>query len=118
MSLATFMDHRCRVRKFNEVVTPTREQANSYSSAATSAEEPVGFTTMPAGRLNRGPGARPTGALIALLPTGASVNMNDVLEVFAGPDAPRQFRVIAEPTRPRNHHTEAPCEPVTGALPA
>jgi hypothetical protein len=114
--IASMFDHMCRVRTFAETVTGAqRSLISSYSAESASAEEPCALGSAKFGATDGGKGNRREGSTLVYLGIDASLARNDVLEVFDGPNAPVNLKVLSV-DRPRGHHTECICEPFTGAL--
>lgn len=107
-------DHTARVHRLTETVNEYREAVNAYVAGATIPCALVPPKFRPA---QTDAGTRLDGLVELYADADADLQMNDVLEVLTGPEAPTMLRVL-HTARPRGHHTEAQCEPFTGALEA
>jgi hypothetical protein len=108
VSLADLYDTTIRV--WRRTVTPgggsLREELVTYV-AQTLPPAPNACVNRPTAPIaDKGPGYGPIGEQRVYMAAETDVEVRDVLELVAGPDAPRLLEVDEPPTRPRGHHVQ------------
>lgn len=108
-------DHEARVNRLSETADEYGDSPNRYVAA----DDLIRCAIVPPKfRASQGDaGSTITGITEAYFDADADVEMNDILDVVSGPEAPRKLRVLSV-ARPRGHHTEAICEPFTRTVTA
>ena len=115
MSIARLFDHTAQVYRLTETVDEYADAVNSYATQG----DPLPCAIVPPKfrPAQTDAGAELQGVTEVYLAADADVEMNDVLDVTAGPEAPTKYIVLST-AHPRGHHTEARCAPFTRTLAA
>jgi hypothetical protein len=126
VSIGHLLDHTCRVWRATEAQGEYHETVRSFV---------VAHDALPCGKRRRraalvpGPGGQtPTGGVVLYFDVGPTLRDRDVVELYAGPDAPAVPRTkagrvqggafeIESSTAPRGHHIEASAVLWHGELP-
>ncbi len=108
-------DHTARVNRLTEVFDDYGEATNRYVIGT----DVIRCAIVPpkVRAIQTEAGTAVTGQVDAYFDADADVQMNDVIDVLTGPEAPTKLKVLSA-SHPRGHHTEAICEPFTRALTA
>ena len=111
--IEALFDHTARRHRLTEQKISHGERVNRYVPSATLIP---GALVPPKNRVSQGDaGTKIIGEMEWYCGADEDLQMNDVLEIVTGPEAPRNILVLSV-SHPRGHHIQATCEPFTRAL--
>lgn len=104
MSIRHLLDHTCRVWRRVEERDTYGEIEVGYELVY--ADLPVAIDPPDARLANPGPGVYGNVTDVLFFDSGPDLQTRDLIEIFAGPDAPRNFQAEGRPAEVRGHHME------------
>lgn len=118
MAIDHLFDTTVRVWRRGTTLGPQRNEIVTYSEVGSTPVAANAVVNRPAARATKtGPGVAPIGERTVYMAEEADVQLRDVLEFTAGPDAGYRGEVNDVPTRPRGHHLEIATQVWHGKLP-